>query len=165
MDWIEKFTLDWKLLIALKYNPKFKASPDNYDVITNYESPSGYGNEYGVLIRGYITIPQDGDYVFYLASDDKGELYLSTDSSEENKQLIASVSKWTSEREFDKYESQVSVVISLAAGQVLYTEALLKENKGNDHLSVSWSINGGEKVISGEHLSLILQKCKYSDQH
>jgi hypothetical protein len=141
-------------LSALKNSPKFLVAPDFFDVVPEYESPKSYGNNYGALLRGYLTIPEDGDYVFYLASDDQGELYLSTDNSETNKQLIASISRWSGYRQFDKYESQKSVTLSLIAGQVLYTEALVKEGGGGDNLSVAWSINGGPiEVIPGDYLT------------
>ena len=139
---------------SIRNNPKFQIAPDFYDLVPIYESPQSYGDNYGTYIRGYITIPEDGDYTFYFSSDDKGELYLSTDDNEVNKAKIASVSGWSGYRVYDKYESQTSQIFTFTAGQVLYTEAFAKEGGGGDHLTVAWSINGEEiEVISGDHLT------------
>ncbi|MCM8533496.1 MAG: discoidin domain-containing protein, partial [Lentisphaeraceae bacterium] len=139
---------------SIRNNPKFQIAPDVYDVIQNYESPASYGDNYGAFIRGYITVPVTGDYTFYLSSDNLGELYLSTDENEANKEKIASVINYTGFRVYDKYETQKSKTIALIAGQVLYTEAFVKEGGGGDHLTAAWSINSGEiEVISGDHLT------------
>ncbi|MCM8530853.1 MAG: PA14 domain-containing protein [Lentisphaeraceae bacterium] len=139
---------------SIRNNPKFQTAPDFYDLVPIYESPQSYGDNYGTYIRGYITVPEDGDYTFYFSSDDKGELYLSTDDNEVNKAKIASVSGWSGYRTYDKYESQTSQTFTFTAGQVLYTEAFAKEGGGGDHLTVAWSINGGEiEVISGDYLT------------
>ncbi|MBK8046736.1 MAG: hypothetical protein IPK16_06205 [Anaerolineales bacterium] len=39
------------------------------------------GNDYGVRIRGYLLPPVDGDYRFWIAADDRGALFLSTDET------------------------------------------------------------------------------------
>ncbi|MCM8534663.1 MAG: PA14 domain-containing protein [Lentisphaeraceae bacterium] len=141
-------------IASISSNPKFQVAPEVYDVVTIYESPKSYGDNYGTYIRGYITIPVTGDYTFYFSSDDKGELYLSSDENEVNKEKIASVSGWTSYRVYNKYESQKSKTFKLNAGQVLYTEAFAKEGGGGDHLTVAWSLNNGPiEVISGDHLT------------
>lgn len=139
---------------SIRHNPIFQIAPDLYDLVPIYESPQSYGDNYGTYIRGYITIPVAGDYTFYFSSDDKGELYLSTDDNEANKEKIASVSGWSGYRDYDKYESQTSQTFTFTAGQVLYTEAFAKEGGGGDHLTVAWSINRSEvEVISGEYLT------------
>ncbi|MCH2209004.1 MAG: discoidin domain-containing protein [Lentisphaerales bacterium] len=139
---------------SLTYDNRFRISPDYTDVVTDYESPQNYGKNFGVLLRGYITVPETADYIFYFSSDDYGELYLSSDELAENKQKIAYVNGWSGFREFDKYDSQKSITISLIEGQVLYTEAMYKEGGGLDHLSVAWSIDGAEiEVITSEHLT------------
>lgn len=119
---------------SIKNSSKFIVAPDVSDTVESYESPQSYGNHYGAHLRGYITVPADGNYEFYLVSDDKGELLISLDGTASNKQQIASVSGWTGYHEFDKYESQKSAVFALQAGQKIYTEAFVKEGGGGDHL-------------------------------
>jgi hypothetical protein len=47
-----------------------------------------------------FTAPQTGDYVFWVASDDPGNLYLSTDSNPANKKLIAQEPTWNNPGEW-----------------------------------------------------------------
>ncbi|MFN6106844.1 MAG: Calx-beta domain-containing protein, partial [Planctomycetaceae bacterium] len=97
------------------------------------------GNDYSRRITGTITPVETGDYVFYLASDDSGRLYLSSNDSEASKSLIASVSGWTNFQEWNKYNSQRSSPIRLQAGQRYYIEAQHLEGSGCDHVSVAWT--------------------------
>ncbi|WP_020529929.1 CBM35 domain-containing protein [Flexithrix dorotheae] len=71
------------------------------------------------------------------------------------KELIAYHNKSGKPGEYDKSASQQSYEIALVEGQKYYIEALMKENKGKDHLSVSWLMPDGTKEapISGIHLS------------
>ncbi|MEL6650459.1 MAG: PA14 domain-containing protein, partial [Bacteroidota bacterium] len=46
-----------------------------------FEIPVNSGNTYGARVRGYICPPTTGNYSFWIASDDKGELWLSTDDN------------------------------------------------------------------------------------
>ncbi|RZK98927.1 MAG: T9SS type A sorting domain-containing protein, partial [Hymenobacter sp.] len=112
------------------------------------------GDYYGARIRGYLCPPTDGSYVFQIAGDDMCQLYLSTDDTEANKTLIASVSGWTNPGEWYKYSSQHSVAISLLAGHRYYVEVLHKENDGGDFVSVGWTLPSGqvEAPIAGSHL-------------
>ena len=75
----------------LTASPKFPAQPDEIGSIGDFELPADVGDEYGVRIMGFITPPKNGDYVFYLASDDSSQLFLSTDESPENMKMIASL--------------------------------------------------------------------------
>ena len=45
----------------------------------------------------FIKPPRTGEYVFYLASDDEGELSISSDESPDNLELVASVKRGPSE--------------------------------------------------------------------
>ncbi|MBI3854731.1 MAG: hypothetical protein HY293_03470, partial [Planctomycetes bacterium] len=96
-----------------------------------------------------------GNYVFWIASDDQGELWLSTDEDPAHKEKIASVPDFTSSREYTKHASQQSKAIELKAGRRYYIEALQKEGGGGDNISVKWKLpNGAEEVpIPGHRLS------------
>ena len=123
--------------------------------LTKFEAPIDVYDHYGTRIRGYICPPQSGMYTFWLASDDTGELWLSTDDSPENVQLIASIDGWTYPQVWDKFPSQQSVQIYLEAGQQYYIEAFQKEHEGLDNLAVGWQWPNGtlERPILGAHLS------------
>ncbi|MGI4899335.1 MAG: PA14 domain-containing protein [Janthinobacterium lividum] len=123
--------------------------------ITSFEGPLNPADNYASRIRGYIYPPQTGNYTFWLATDDAGELWLSADDQSANKVRIANVNGWTNFREWNKYISQQSAVITLQAGKKYYIEALQKENSGNDNLSVQWQLPDAtmETPIAGSHLS------------
>ena len=87
-------------------------------------------------MRGFITAPATGTYVFWISSDDNSELWLSTNDDPANKSLIASVPDWTDPDEWYEYSQQQSAGISLIAGQKYYVEALQKEDGGGDNLAV-----------------------------
>jgi PQQ-dependent dehydrogenase (s-GDH family) len=79
-----------------------------------------------------------------------GELWLSTTNSPVNKIKIAFNTNSTKSREWNKYSSQKSAVISLTAGQLYYVEALMKESNGNDNLSVGWAKPGQSTTVPSE---------------
>jgi len=130
------------------------ATPNIVDVMNTFETPTNILDNYGTRLRGYLCPAISGDYTFWIASDDNGELWLSTDETEVNKVLIASVPVWAAPREWDKFPEQQSVTINLQAGQRYYVEALQKEAAGGDNLAVGWQVPGGtlERPIPQRYL-------------
>jgi hypothetical protein len=146
----------------LTSSPKFPNHPDETTYVPRFEAPSNYADAYGQRIFGYLTAPVTGDYRFFLASDDNGQLFLSTDESPANKKLIAMEASWTSSRAWlsARPESR-SGPISLVGGRKYYIEALMKEITGADNLGVAWQIPGligpvdGGDPIPGVYLSVL----------
>ncbi|MFH1726581.1 MAG: LamG-like jellyroll fold domain-containing protein [Elusimicrobiota bacterium] len=130
-------------------SPDYPDNPSGSETIPVLETPESWADDYGQRITGYLTAPETGDYVFYIAGDDNCELWLSGDVAPENKQLIASVPGWTNRYEWNKYASQKSSRITLQAGQSYYIEVLQKEGGGGDHLAVGWVMR--EQGYCGEH--------------
>lgn len=126
----------------LTNNANFPASSSGSGQIPAFEAPANVGVNYGQRVRGYITAPATGTFVFWISSDDDSQLFLSTDATPANKKLIASVTGWTNPREWTKYSSQQSVGINLTAGQKYYVEALHKQGGGGDNLAVGWAMPG-----------------------
>lgn len=121
-----------------------------------FEGESDRGDNYGAVLRGYLIPPATGYYTFWIASDDNGDLWLSTSTNAAAVTRIASVSGSTSQREWTKYSSQQSAAISLVRGQAYYIEARVKEGTGNDNLAVAWQCtsNGiAREVIPGRFLA------------
>ncbi len=86
------------------------------------ESPSNIDDNYGSRMKGWLVPPISGDYTFWIASDDNGELWLSTDSVSSNKVLVCYQS-WSAElQNWTKYPEQKSSPIPLVAGQAYYYE-------------------------------------------
>ena len=129
--------------------------PSSTDNLTVFEEPSNVADNYGSRIRGYVCPPYTGNYIFWIASDDNSELWLSTDNTPANKQKIASVSGYTSSKQWTKYPSQQSVPINLIAGQKYYIEALHKEGGQGDNCAVGWQLptEVQERPIPGSRLS------------
>ncbi|MFD3004034.1 PKD domain-containing protein, partial [Pontibacter toksunensis] len=120
-----------------------------------FEAPVNAGDNYGARVRAYVQAPINGDYVFWIASDQDSELWLSTDESPSTKRKIASVSGATDAREWTRFASQTSEAVTLQAGRKYYIEALHKESTGADHLAVGWQLPDGalERPIPGLRLS------------
>jgi hypothetical protein len=129
--------------------------PTSITEIYTFETVSNIGDNYGSRVRGYLCAPETGAFTFWIASDDRAELWLSTTEDPANKVRIAYVSGWTYSRQWEKYTTQRSVAINLVAGQRYYIEALLKEGTGGDHLAVGWQLPGGalERPIPGIRIS------------
>ena len=106
-------------------------------------------------ISGYVCPPVTGNYIFWIASDNSSELWLSSDETPSNKQKIASVSGYTSSRQWTKYSTQKSVSKNLLAGRKYYIEALHKEGDQGDNCAVGWQLPSGiqERPIPGNRLS------------
>ena len=130
---------------ALVGNVNFPNNPDSISFINKFEIPSNVGDNYGVRLSGWIIAPETGDYTFYIASDDNGQLKLSTDSLPQNLRSvpIALVPEWSDPRQFDKFPQQTSAPIHLEAGQKYYVEAMFKEESGGENLCVAWKLPSG----------------------
>lgn len=125
--------------------------------MASFESTTNQAENFGARYRGYVCAPETGNYTFYIASDDGGELWLSADANPANKRKIAFMPNcgWTTPRNWSAFAEQKSVVISLIAGQKYYVEALYKEGVGGDNLAVGWQTpsNTVINVVPGNILS------------
>jgi hypothetical protein len=174
-------------------NAKFPNTPDLVAYPERFEWPTGttapgfvpaadVKNNYGVQIIGYLYPPTTGNYVFGLAADDGGQLFLSTDADPANKKLIAQETSWSAVRSFaattasvqaDKnsstfagtqWQGGLGAPIALTANTPYYIEALMKEGGGGDNLAVTWAMPGqapattitnGAPPIPGQYLATI----------
>ncbi|MBL7189880.1 MAG: thrombospondin type 3 repeat-containing protein [Phycisphaerae bacterium] len=138
---------------ALTNNPDYPDNPTGSEIITSFEGPTNWADDYGTRIHGYL-YPQavgEYEYTFWIAGDDNCELWLSTDNSPANAALIANVPGWTNSREWDKFPvEQQSAPIWLTGGNEYYIMALHKEGSGGDNLAVAWEgPNVSQQVIEG----------------
>ncbi|QHT70897.1 T9SS type A sorting domain-containing protein [Rhodocytophaga rosea] len=141
-------------------------SPTSSAQLTSFETKLNQGDNYGERIRGYLCAPYTGSYLFYLAGDDQAELYLSSDEDPAKKTRIASLTSYTGNKEWRKYPSQQSTLISLIAGKKYYIEALHKEAAGGDHLAIGWQTPASYllEVIPGSFLSPFIASCPTTAQ-
>jgi hypothetical protein len=143
-------------------NANYPDNPTARETLDIFEGPVDWADNYGSRLYGWLMPPESGDYTFWIATDDAGQLSLSTDADPANKVTIASVSGWVPSRDFDNTgggtggASQKSAAISLVKGKAYYIEALMKEGGGGDNIAVAWQ--GGpvtsRQVISGGYVSL-----------
>lgn len=128
----------------LTSSPDYPDNPTSRSYVTDlFESPTDILEFYGLRMHGYLIAPQTGNYTFWIATDDGGALYLSTDEAPANARLIASVNGWTPPRQWDSEADQRSAPVSLQAGRAYYVSALMKEHGGGDNLAVRWLMPDG----------------------
>jgi hypothetical protein len=149
------------LVSDLTSDINYPNNPNGRALITSLEGPTNWADNYGTRIRGFLYPPADGNYTFWIASDDYSQLWLSTDADPCHAVQIAYVSGWTNSREWTKYTSQTSTPKPLLAGHKYYIEALQKEGTGGDNIAVAWQGPGiTQQVIDGVYLSPYLYNFK-----
>ena len=141
----------------LTSNSNYPTNPSTSGTLAIFETPGNMGNNIGIKVYGYICPSSTGNYVFWIASDESAELWLSTTSSSSNKIKIAFNTSATKARQWNKVASQRSATVTLTAGQLYYVEALMKERTGSDNLSIGWAKPGQSnsapsEVIPGAYL-------------
>ena len=82
------------------------------------EAPSNRCDNCGSRMKGWLVPPVTGDYEFWIASDDNGSFWLSTNNAFLERRCH--VPGFTSPREWTKYSEQKSAPIRLIAGQAYY---------------------------------------------
>lgn len=138
----------------LTQSPNYPSAPNGTQILTAFEGPTNWMDNYGTRIQALLYPPTNGNYQFWIASDDNSELWLSTNASATKASLIASVPVWTGVREWTKYPSQASASFYLQSNQMYYIQALQKEGGGGDNLAVAWQGPGiTRQVIAGQYLS------------
>jgi len=119
-------------------------------------------NNYAERMSGWFIPPASGSYVFFIAADDDSDLFLSTDATASNKQLIAQESNWSPSRQWvgntntdttspggsllsqkrsdqwtnDTGTAPFSAGIALVAGTKYYIEADHHQGGGGDNLAI-----------------------------
>lgn len=144
-------------LANLTNHATFPGSPTSENIVSDYfESPTDIMENYGQRMRALLLPPVTGNYTFWIATDDAGGLFLSTDDKPANARLISWVSTWTPPRQWGKEASQKSAAIRLESGKKYYIEALMKEGGGGDNLAVRWQLPDGtmEEPIPASRLQV-----------
>src|SRR6185436_19053174 len=102
--------------------------------------PVDFGNTYGAWTRGFIEAPQDGQYTFWIASDDDGQFFLSTDENPANRVLACHNAGYVGDQSYNDKPTQKSALITLQKGRKYYFEMLHKEENGGDHCTIAWTL-------------------------
>jgi len=142
-----------KTLNDLYRSAKFPDSPDQVQELKQF-SLNATGDNFGIFAWAWLVPAVSGDYTFWLASDDQGELLVSSDANAANAETIATVDSYTNFLQFDKSTTQKSRTIHLVAGRPYYIAAAMKQGWGGSNLSVSWQgPSFSREVIPGSVLS------------
>jgi hypothetical protein len=121
------------------------------------DASTGYtANYYVGYVTGWIVPPADGEYTFYVASDDDSIFALSPDADIAKAVAICSVTGWTSANQWDKFASQKSAPVTLQAGQRYAFYLVMREGTGGDNASVGWTgpdpIGPTITVVDGQYV-------------
>src|SRR5262249_20208601 len=121
----------------------------------------GVSDNYGVRAYTWFTPPQSGDYVFFLACDDQGYLFLSTNNLPIGLK-IASQPGWsdfgqwndpdTTEVRSDQYsgsEWPTPNTTTLTAGNQYYLEVIFREGTGGDGSEVYYKLASDSDPSNG----------------
>jgi autotransporter-associated beta strand protein len=145
------------LVSDLTNNARFPADPTAETQKLSLEGDTNRADNYGSVMRGYLIAPLSGSYTFWIATDDSGELWMSTSTNPAARSRIAYISNsWAGPRDWNKIATQKSTARTLIAGQGYYLEARQKEGGGGDNLAVAWkgpATANLTNVIAGQYLA------------
>ncbi len=140
--WRDVFTgISGKSVFYMTRSPNYPNLPDASGMIPNAESPTNYGDNYGERWSGWITPPESGYYRFYIACDDRAELWISTTDKRADRVRVARETGWRSERNYPNSttDESTSPQLHLLADHRYYIELLHKEGTSNDNAAVTWN--------------------------
>ena len=123
-----------------------EVGPDRVDVLDDSGWPGDEGSDYVAKLSGYVVVPEDGDYTFYISGDDHNGLYVSQDVDPANAELVAYVDGWSNWLQWDANPSQTAEPMALVAGQVMAVYAVMREGGGGDNLSIGWTGPGIDTI-------------------
>jgi concanavalin A-like lectin/glucanase superfamily protein/PA14 domain-containing protein/immunoglobulin I-set domain protein len=89
----------------------------------------GIGDAYVAKCSGFLTIPAEGEYTFYVASDDDSQLFI-------DGEVVSFVEGWTGAQDWAAQASQASAPMALTEGQILEVYAVMREGAGGDNLGI-----------------------------
>lgn len=139
-------------------------APTSVRILAEYFTGTALFDNYFGQLKGFFIPAVTGDYVFFGASDDHGELYLSTDADPANKKKILEEPSWSDARVWNgdgtasntgtrgevgaranrsdeylgtEWSTGVGGKVTLTAGTRYYLEFLYKEGGGGDHGGVA----------------------------
>ncbi len=95
-------------------------------------------DNYVARMSGWLTVPADGEYTFYVSGDDYQRLYVSQDDDPANAELVAFVDGWTGSQDWTKYDTQAAEPMTLVEGQVLAIVGIMQEGGGGDGQDWGW---------------------------
>ncbi len=142
----------------LRKDPRYPEHSTEERLLGAFEGPTGFADNFGSRITGFVTPTETANYIFFISSDNRGELWLSTDENPANKAFIASEPIGNAERDWledqrrpgcpDFCENR-SAPVRLVAGNRYYVELLHTSGVGADNAAVTWIKEGSPLPVTG----------------
>ena len=150
----------WKDL--LKMDRLTSQKPDQFSYLKASETERNIGDSYGRKISAFLNPPEDGEYTFWLMSDDSSILRIAQPGSG-NFREIAEVKSHTG---YSWNASVRSDKIFLRKQNSYEIQILHKEGGGEDFCAVGWTLPSGreDRPINGKHFSAPLSVKDSSNQ-
>ena len=136
---IDVYVNDGKIFNSIVQSNTLKNKPKEELTLTEFKWNDNTEKNYATHFQGYFHPPQTGYYTFALSSDDQGELFLSTDSSPANVELV---SYERTKSELGKFSNaDLSSTKYLVEGNAYYIESFHIQSSGNSHVLASYSFS------------------------
>jgi hypothetical protein len=145
------------------------------------------GDNYANRISGFVIPATSGAYDFFVNSDDDSDLFLSTDDTPANKQMIAQETSWSdplhwvssgggsdlTKKRSDQWSDASGNVpyasgISLSANTMYYIEAVHHEGGGGDNVEATWKKHSdpdpadpSDSTLTGNVIATYAPRCSY----
>jgi len=126
---------------GLLTDPHYLDPPDDTRLLGGIDSPNGYGDNYGARLTGFVIPGVDGDYRFFIRSDDASQFLLSPDSDPAKAVLICEETGCCNAFA-EPDDPKTSPPQTLKAGTKYAFVAYLKEGGGGDYVQVAWRKEG-----------------------
>ncbi len=118
--------------------PGFESRAVYLPAFSTFSKFGNIADNYGAKISGYVIPPTDGFYEFHIRSDDASQLYVSSDESPENTELVAEELNCCGGFMESGEPETGGPADELVAGTRYYVEALYKEGGGGDWFEAAW---------------------------
>lgn len=144
----------WKMSSS---NPAASGPARQSEIVRRaFEVPVALATNYQARFTTQLIPPLTGNYQFWIANDDRSELWLSSDATAANKVKIAEVTAETSYVKWPHTHEAASHPVRLEAGKRYSLEVLQTQHAGSTHLSVRWRMPNGveERPIPVARLAL-----------
>ena len=138
-------------------------TPTSVGALSTFDAPTGVADNYAQRISGFFIPATTGRYVFFIAADDDADLFVSTDETPAKKQLVASETQWSNQRQWlntgdgtdnagdpSTKRSDNSVgFLSLTAGKKYYIEGVHHEGGGGDNFAATFKLDTEDDPANG----------------
>ena len=127
---------------ALTGHPNFPNKPRESYRLSSFSTREVYTGDdhenYGGRMRALFIPPSSGNWVFYISSDDAGQLFLNPNGPGANGKILVQEEAGCC----NIYSTHATAAYPMVAGQAYYLEALYKEGGGGDYCHVWAGLEG-----------------------